>query len=190
MTLLELMVVVTLVGIVAMAAAPSVADALAERRTMETGLDVVRVARTARGEAIGYGRAHLFRYNDAAQEFTVFRGVTNRCNSNDWDAIAGAGCEPTSACRARLRVDDADTLGNDVSVRWQARPGTSVDLCFEPNGKVLWRSGLPRFSDRNIGGPEGALLGGVVFEVRRNEGTNGVTRRIAIPLGGDARVLR
>ncbi len=188
-TLIELMVVVALVGIVAGLAAPSIADSLAERKTNETALDIVSIARRGRSEAVGYGRAHMFSWDDGAQEFTLHRGTNNRCNAVNWAAISGGGCV-TATCRAQLRMADSSSSGNVVTARWQARAGSDVDLCFEPSGRVLWRSGLPRFSDRNLAGPEGNLQGGVVFEVLRDGGTEGVIRRVVIPLGGDARLLR
>ena len=64
---------------------------------------------------------------------------------------------------------------------------TRIDICYEPTGRVVHRQGaVLLFSDRNT------VNGGYRFRFDRYEGgvLTGVSRRVVIPLGGDARVVR
>ena len=89
-TLLELMVVVGIIALVAALAAPSMGTARADGHTNEVANDIVRLMRRARAAAAGYGRAHLLIFNPADDggdgSFEVYRGINNRCLSNDWPA--------------------------------------------------------------------------------------------------------
>ncbi|MEZ4249104.1 MAG: prepilin-type N-terminal cleavage/methylation domain-containing protein [Polyangiales bacterium] len=184
LTLLELMIVVAVIAIVAALAAPSVGAAAGERRSNETALDIVRLARRGRSEAVGYGRAHLLQFTAGANgQFALFRGDSNRCNNANWAGVVGAGCTAANtACRDLVSGDVRSTPGQQIVI--SSEDGAAVDICFEPTGRVLWRrAGL--FSDRQ-GGP--MTGGGVRFNIVRNGG-DGVTRRILVPLGADARVL-
>ncbi len=187
LTLLELMVVVSIIAVVAALAAPSVGAAFGERRSSETALDIVRIARRARSEAVGYGRAYLLRFTSNENgRFELFRGDSNRCNNADWGALTGIGCTAANpACRDVVAAAERSTAGQRIEVL--AERGTAaIDLCFEPTGRVLWRGGGALFSDRAAGV---MLGGGVRFEIVRAGGA-GVTRRVVFPLGGDARLLQ
>lgn len=192
LTLLELMIVVTIIAVVAAAAAPSVGAAFGERRSNETALDIVRLARRGRSEAVGYGRAYLLRFTTASNgAFDLYRGNNNRCNSVQWDGAGGvaigadAGCDGNLNCRDFVAANQRSTAGQQIVITPEAG---DVDLCFEPTGRVLWRpAGGGLFTDRGTVGTA-AANGGFQFSIVRNGG-DGVTRRVVIPLGGDARVL-
>ena len=192
-TLLELMTVVTLIAVVAAAAAPSIGDALAERKMTQTSLDVVRIARRGRSEAAGYGRAHMLRYlsgDTGTGVFELYRGINNHCNTNDWNAVTGGGvCNREGGFCRDFIVVSQETDTDTIAVVPDNIVGEPLDICFEPSGRVLWRTGTNRFSDRNQGGAANPL-GGFVFRVERDGGATGVIRRVVIPLGGDARVLQ
>src|SRR5688500_17355425 len=89
-TLMEMMVVVIIIGIIAALAAPTVGTAMADRRTNNAALDVVRLFREARADSIQYGRATVVDYNNlgtpggVGARMRVFRGITSTCNSNNF----------------------------------------------------------------------------------------------------------
>jgi prepilin-type N-terminal cleavage/methylation domain-containing protein len=190
-TIIELMVVLVVIAVVAGLAAPAISKAMHERRTAEAALDLVRLARHARSSAAGFGRAHMLRFlpNDPGRVL-VLRGRNNRCNGNvwapnDWNANAAAPCEQNDFC-----IDELDmyrrfhTSSNDVAL---TSAMGAVDVCYEPTGVVRWRlGGAGMFLEAN------SIGGGIRFDVvpRVGGNENGVVRRVVIPLGGDARVVR
>jgi prepilin-type N-terminal cleavage/methylation domain-containing protein len=188
LTLLELMIVVTIIAIVAAAAAPTIGASFGERRSNETALDIVRLARRGRSEAVGYGRAYLFRFVAGGNgAFELYRGDSNRCNNANWPAVTGGGCTVGNlACRDFVVANHRSTAGQQIVI--SSEDGAAIDFCFEPTGRVLWqRGGGGLFSDRSVG--DAAMGGGGMrFRIVRNGG-EGVTRRVIVPLGGDARVL-
>ncbi len=195
-TLLELMIVVIIIGLAAMLAAPTIGTAMAERRTSEATLDLVRLLRAARSSAAGYGRAHLARYAAGAAgglgTIEMYRGINNGCNANNWAAITAGGCNGNAACRQWLNMTDY-TRGTHTVVMASVGGFDDLDICFEPTGITRWRVNVAdRFLDLNIA-PNGTnLRGGFVFSFQRQVGgaNAGVLRRVLLPLGGDARVLR
>lgn len=187
LTLLELMIVVTIIAVVAAVAAPSVGAAFGERRSNETALDIVRLARRGRSEAVGYGRAYMFRFVPGGNgAFELYRGDSNRCNNANWAAVTGAGCTAANAaCRDFVVANHRSTTNQQIVI--SSEDGGAIDFCFEPTGRVLWQRGTGLFSDRSVG--DAAMAGGGMrFQIVRNGG-DGVTRRVIVPLGGDARML-
>ena len=187
LTLLELMIVVTIIAVVAAAAAPTIGASFGERRSHENALDIVRLARRGRSEAVGYGRAYLLRFVSGGNgAFELYRGDSNRCNNADWPTVTGAGCTAGNlACRDFVVANHRSTAGQQIVI--SSEDGAAIDFCFEPTGRVLWQRGGGLFSDRSVG--DAAMGGGGMrFQIVRNGG-DGVTRRVIVPLGGDARVL-
>ncbi len=197
-TLMELMVVVLIIGIVAAVTLPAMAAGSSERRVSEAALDVVRLARRARSEALAHGRAHLVRYTvftggDPLGQVQLWRGDSDRCNQVDWAAIRGRGaCETNPSC-----LDEVDMAVRYSVSGWKVEmraPGLGawVDACYQPNGAMLWRNTAGRFSERNV--VDGRVLGGGIrfqFEAERSDGTrSGVPRYVVLPLGGEARIVR
>ena len=139
MTLLELMTVVTLIAVVAAAAAPSIGDALAERKMTQTSLDVVRIARRGRSEAAGYGRAHMLRYlsgDTGTGVFELYRGINNHCNTNDWNAVTGGGvCNREGGFCRDFIVVSQETDTDTIAVVPDNIVGEPLDICFEPSGR-------------------------------------------------------
>ncbi len=197
-TLIELMVVVTIIGILAMIAMPAFASGAAERRVSEAALDVVRLARRARSEAVAHGRAYLLRYTaltrvGALGQVELWRGDNDRCNQVDWDAIRSRGaCEANPSCVDEVDLSHPRYNRSGSQVRMRA-PGLGawVDACYQPNGAMLWRNRRGRMTSRNIDG--GRALGGAIrfrFEGVQSGAVEGVQRFVVLPLGGEARVAR
>lgn len=196
-TLTELMVVIAIVAIAAAVAVPSIQAGVQERRTSQAALDFVRLARRARLQAMGSGRAWLLRYDLEGSPFELgrlrlFRGLTSRCNANDWATItAGPECgEVGSSCVEQVELGSPQYRTSSSSVILRAAIEGDVDVCYQPSGIVLLRNGpsvaTALFSAvNNVGG-------GVLFELQRREGSTevGVRRQVLVSLSGDARVLR
>jgi type II secretory pathway pseudopilin PulG len=192
-----MLIVVAIIAITSALAAPAIHQSIMERKGSEASLDLVRLGRRARSSAIAYGRAHLVRFDPGGTgepgRFRVYRGVSSGCNSisNDWATIIDSGpeCgEADSFCVDWLDLEDTEwTLG---SSRIRARENGAlalVDICYEPRGTVLHRTAaLARFSNINN------VNGGYVFSFDRLDGggsVTGVSRRVVMSLGGDARPL-
>jgi len=182
-TLLELMVVVVIVGVVAALAAPQIGSALANRRTNELALEVVRIVRAGRSASVGQGRAYLMQVDPVAEEITLYRGSTNRCTPRaSWATITAPGCEGNPRCAAYVAAPVVGTSTYD----YQVDGGNQrIDVCFEPSGITRWSSGGSNFADTHPNG-------GVQLNVRRVAGgaTAGVVKVVAIPFGADARIIR
>jgi len=195
---MELMIVVVLIATVAALAAPSIQRAQADRRTHETALDLVRLFRHARGDAAGYGRAHLIRIlpdaNDGEGSVELVRGSNNGCNTATFEDDEDVGCAEASC------VDNWPEPHNRASVN---EHGYTIDLttgagahelCFQPNGVLMSRvyeDAPGAFVADNGAGVFGA--GAIVYSLQRtgDGGAEGVARRVIVPVGGgDARIMR
>lgn len=193
-TLFEALAVITLIGVVSALAAPAIHSATVERRVGQASLDLVRIARQARAGALGYGRAHLVHYTVGDQgRAAVFRGLTDRCNGTDWSAIVDEAACANAFCVDELRLDSTrySSIGNSTVNMTELNDRSPIQICYEPSGVVMHRVGTAvaagaRFSDANTEG------GGFVFLFQRlDDGVaEGVPRRVLIPLGSDARIVR
>lgn len=189
-TLLEMLIVVSIIGISAALAAPAIQGAMMERRNNEAALELVRMVRRARSSAMASGRSHVLRFDSPgpAGRYRVFEGLSSGCNSgaNDWGARIGSDCAAGSAC-----VDQMDLSHNrwdlgSGEIRSSMDLGDLVDICFESRGTMLWRtSGAGRFSSVTVG--DGGLV--ATFTRYQSGAATGVERHTVIPFGGDARLL-
>lgn len=189
---MEMLIVVAIIGVSLAAAAPTIQAALANRRSQEAALDVVRLARRARSEAIAFGRAHLLRYDEdlggGNGALLVYRGITSGCNTNDWATItSGPACgENDSMCIDG--IDMTDYAGGTTTTALTVSGMTEVDICYTSSGVMMWRSETTaRFSENNIPSRNGFQF---TFVRRENGEDVGVSREIIFPFGGTARVKR
>jgi type II secretory pathway pseudopilin PulG len=196
-TLFELMIIVAIIAITASLAMPAMHSAMAERKNSEAAYDLVRLMRHARAEALAYGRAHLVRFSPVKNgSFTVYRGISSNCNSNNWAPLIAAGIcgDPASMCIDRISMIEGPDDGNGTyelgSTRVRASESTgllALDLCYQPTGLLYHRrTPVGRFTDQN------SVNGGYVFNFQRvDDGrATGVMRRVVVPMSGDPRVLR
>jgi prepilin-type N-terminal cleavage/methylation domain-containing protein len=183
-TLVELMIVVSIIGIFAGLAAPSINRQLVERRTNEIQLAVVRHFREARSAAIGYGHAYKVAFSATASsgrgQLTFERGSTNRCANATFTSVPNGAYSP-------LRDERS---GAAVKLTLTEPAIDAVELCFQPTGVMYWRpNGSVRFSDRMTAGTI-TLRGGLMFRVAERDNDAAVARRIVLPFGGSARVFQ
>lgn len=203
-TLFELMVVVLIVGILAAMAVPSVSHAMRERRKTRAAHDVVRTFQAARRSAIASGAAHLLRIDETGNggrgSLEVFRGDTNRCNTADWTTITATPCATNLRCLAEAawRPLDFEPRGSNYTIDLDLTNnalGTKVDVCYEGTGVMTWRNGQTGFFSDNpqLPGASGATVNGAFnFNIRTlvGSGDPGVTRRVFVPFGGEARFVQ
>jgi prepilin-type N-terminal cleavage/methylation domain-containing protein len=198
-TLSELMAVVVIVLVGMTLAAPAISTALAEKRSGQVTLDLVRLGRRARADAIAYGRAHLLRYGATGADgdfgrVRLIRGFTGGCNTNDWAAILTAATDCVAAASPCIDELDASAtryrLGGNDTLLSPPADFTTLDICYEPNGRMMYSAdgSITRFTANNTA----AIGGGFVFRAvrQRNSVNVGPARRVLFPLGGTARVLR
>ncbi|MFW6087603.1 MAG: pilus assembly FimT family protein [Myxococcota bacterium] len=197
-TLIELSIVVIIIAVIAGLAGPALMQAMAERRANQATLDVVRLVRNARSSAAAYGRAHLVRYDSSGLgRVDVYRGQNNRCNDpmpgnpflNNWGARTATDCTNTPNCIDFVDLNESPYRTSSSQIQL-TRDGGDIQICYEPTGVMMWRTsnGVP-FSDVN----DPSISGGVRFALEPQDGDGartGVVRRVVLPLGGDARVLR
>ena len=196
-TLLEMMIVVVIIAVSAALAGPAMVTAFAEHRVSEAAIDLVRLGRRARSEAIAYNRAHVLRYTDTSApgsdgRVLLYRGVSGGCNSNwnNWVTLTGSpACGLAgSMCLDQTNMGDSRWhVGSNVT-QMRAPGYAPLDICYQPNGATMMRYGA------GISGPffEGnATGGGIVFTFQRiHNGTpDGPARRVVFPIGATPRVL-
>lgn len=201
-SLLELMVVVAIIGIAAALAAPAVSTAMAERRAAEGAIDVVRLARRARAETMAFGRAHLLRFNNSGAAGTqgslrMFRGRTPSCRTSNWNAPVGGlpaiitgFCPASSMCVDLVDMSDTRYNTGTHSVELRAPGLSNHDICYEPNGAMMFRYAGGAWLDSNAATADN--MGGIRLSVARKLGgvVEGNTRWIVFPWGGTPRILR
>jgi prepilin-type N-terminal cleavage/methylation domain-containing protein len=165
-TLIELAVVVTIIGILAMLAFPEMGDAQRERHTYDDAGQILELVRTARTRAMGRGAATMVTFD------TVTAGQT-RGNYRMYEAVSpnpGGAADPTARLPSASCTFPANawTLGNAtntfidgvtlngnyetaanitsrvVTFNNTGTPSVSTDivaLCFTPLGHTYYWSG-------------------------------------------------
>ncbi len=144
-TLIELMIVVTIIGISAAMIAPGIARSMAINRVNRCQYDAARMFRGVRASAIGTGRAYLVRRTGAAGDmrFDVYLGDSSSCARSRWDLIVVPGNFPVD----HLYEADYATGGHSAQIRYapSATGGrataTPTDVCFDPHGERYQRAG-------------------------------------------------
>ncbi len=180
------MVCLAIAAVLAGTAAPAVARALRDRRTSEATHEVVRAFWVARSSAAGYGVAHVARFDETGDDgrgsLEVIRGASNGCNH----AGFGDASLPVVTTYAGSAFDDE---GYRLVLR-TTQP--YVEVCFEPTGTVSWRASAGARFSASSPMIDGRAQGGFRFRLERiaDGALEGVSRRIVVPMGGDARVAR
>ena len=200
LTLVELMVVLTVIGVLVSAALPSMSQGFADRKVAMVARDVVALFRRARYMSMAYGRAHRIVYaNDSGTgltnepwAFETIRGVAGACSLNDFNAnttaLSALSCGANDRCTDYLYANtyDSDPGDNDM-VRVDGWDDST--FCYEAgsNNQVFIDTAL--FSNWQTGVAR-AGFGFVVYRERDGD-PFGVARKVLIPMGtGTPRVLQ
>lgn len=170
------MVIVSIIMIMAALAAPGMMRAMAINRAQRATMDVARVGRAGRSDAIAFGRAYMLVHSPGAAgrgRVQLWRGLTDTCRTTDWAAVISTpNCADSPDCVDEVDMDTYSTASSWVTL---TTPGPTR-LCFEPDAE-LWvpdggafmqpvqsiRLGLQRFDGATGGTP--LEQRGVVFPI-------------------------
>ena len=135
-TLIELVVTVTLVGILAAISAPAIGGALRRADAREVARTMANAFRKARNQAMSAGQVVLANVDPSTDDgtITLYRTdpVARSCESVDTDN----GVEVESFTVAEVSGDMEMT-----GIASQAGGGTQQWLCFSPSGRILDTTG-------------------------------------------------
>ena len=161
-TLVELMVVITIISVVAVLAIPSLSQGGFDRRVFTDAATIGEIVREARTRAVGRGAAELLAMTATpgsnSAQFNIYESVTSNptgasganvpvstCNSPTvWP---GAGGTATANFIDGYQFAGGNTLEGEGNIVAQIvdpngniiNPGTTVYLCFTPNGRVQYQ---------------------------------------------------
>ena len=174
-TIIELMVVVTIIAIFAALAVPAMLRAGDDRKAFEMAHRTAQLLQSARARALSTGSAHLvtmtssgFASNANAGQFLVYQGffnlaaspngtATSSCtNSTQWTALPTGGVPPYPAGPSNVLVDGLNYMYSlDSPLRSQIAfnggpAGNSAALCFTPGGRVYYAATVAGLSAAGI----------------------------------------
>ena len=201
LTLVELMVVLTVMGVLVSAALPSMSQGFADRKVAMVARDVVALFRRARYMSMAYGRAHRVEYeNDSGTgladdpwAFETIRGVAGACSLNDFTAntmnLTDLRCDLNDRCADFLYANTYDSdPGDNDAVRVDGFSNST--FCYEAGSNNQVYIGTELRSNWQTGAVGRAGFGFIVYRERDNE-IIGVVRKVLIPMGtGTPRVLQ
>jgi len=194
-TMVELLTVITIVGILAVAAAPSFVRLLRDRRVTDAAQQLADLYRGARSRAMGRGSAILIRWNQNASTPT---NANPAGRATMREAIMGAGqgaLLPSTSCFATdwtatsvtsryvMSFDDRRPRFDPAAAAFQDAQGTAVnyaEICFTPRGRTFIR-----YAPNGVFTP---LIGVPRIEVRNTK--SNMRRYVIVPPNGVARVIK
>jgi prepilin-type N-terminal cleavage/methylation domain-containing protein len=205
-TLLELMIVITVMGTMAALLAPGIGEFMADARASSASEDLVRLSRHLAARTRETGLAHLLIFGRTSNDsgglgrVRVYEGMNNHCRSTPWpQALAEveddghAPIEIVDMAKYNFRkssspatIDDANrqviALGVSNSL---GAPDTAV-ICFEPSGATYEGSSATATS---TGFAFTRQAKAIRFTVTRkvNGEDRGLSRDVLFPPGGIAR---
>ncbi|MEY4583071.1 MAG: hypothetical protein RL701_7774 [Pseudomonadota bacterium] len=159
-TLLEMMVVVTVMGTMAALLAPGISESLADARASSAAEDLVRLSRNMRARAQATGLSHLLTFTSdpgtagGLGSVTVYEGMNNHCRQTPWlETINGTvanGHAPVDALNLSAgnynpptrsgtpTVDDSNRQVIRMLATQNGNALASIAICYEPSG-VTWQ---------------------------------------------------
>ena len=206
-TLLELMIVVTVMGTMAAMMAPGIGEFLADARASGASEDLIRLSRHVRARVQQTGLAHLLVYSAAVDvsgglgRVLVYEGMNNHCRQTPWAQAINGTVANGFATVDRLDLGDSsynaplsgttakkDDLGRQVITLTVAGSRGAPDaavICFEPSGATF--EGVGDASEASFAFT--AQNAAIVFTVRRSVSgeQRGPNRDVIFPAGGAAR---
>jgi prepilin-type N-terminal cleavage/methylation domain-containing protein len=206
-TLLELMIVVSIMGGMAALLAPGLSESLSDARASAAAEDLIRLSRHIRARAQESGLAHLFVFSSTSADsrglgsVIVYEGMNNHCRQTPWNqAINGTatdGHAPVDSLDLRRSTynpvasgvnassDDANRQIVTLAVADSVGAPNQAILCFEPGGATYEGVG----SSSNAGFAFTTQTKTITFTVARrvNSEARGTPRVVLFPPGGSAR---
>ncbi len=189
-SLLELCVVVTIIGILAMMAFPEMGDAVLERHTYDDAGQILGLVHTARTRAMGRGAATMVTFDTATAglargNFQIYEAVSpNPGGASDTTArLPNSSCllpqfgwtngTPTNTFIDGVNLNggyetNANILARVVTFNNTGTPsvaGGIVALCFTPLGRTYFWTGSPGSPPQFTSGAP--FLGTIAVDVAR-----------------------
>lgn len=193
-SLLELMVVVTIIAVLSALVLPSMTQAMRERHAQEAAIDVVDLLREIRGRAMYRGRAQTVavRQVGTTVRMEAYEGTESSCRLSRFRVAAGTGfveAEQVALLDLASAQYSRDSLASVISIPTGTR---YLQLCFTPMGNTFFATeeiSIPstQWSNDNSAVGSGGAFQIDVFQARDGVVT-GARRRVLIPLGGIPRL--
>lgn len=192
-SLLELMVVVTIIAILSAMVLPGFSQAGRERRIQQAAVSVLDLIREVRSRAMYRGRAQVLviQASGSALRFDGWEGTESSCRLSRFGSTAGV-LDPTLRV-AQLDLSTAEYARDNLNATISLPAGASyLEICFTPTGNAYFTQmpvSLPSeewSNDSMLTGSGGAYQIDV-FQVL-NSAENGVRRHVIIPLSGNPRL--
>lgn len=176
----ETLVVLTLFGILAVAASPTFVRQLRDRRVNRAAMHLVDIYRAASTRAMGRGQPIMVSWTQVGSKgklqmmepIVTANGPRTNCQTTNW---GGTGVQEYTRIDLTLPVYELaqETFADDL-----AAAQTFAQICFTPMGRAWIRS--------NAGSAFRPMTGVASFTVTNSE-TN-LPRRVFIPPNGAARI--
>jgi prepilin-type N-terminal cleavage/methylation domain-containing protein len=206
-TLLELMIVITVMGTMAALMAPGIGEFLADTRASSVSEELVRLSRHVRARAQQTGLAHLIVFGGTGNDsgglgrINVWEGMNNHCRQTPWQqALTGTeanGFAPVDgvdlghsaynpvSSGSSPRAGDSNRQVIVLSVRGTPGAPDSGILCYEPSGLSM----LGVSATNDAGFAFTLQTTPVTFTVTRTVSgeLRGAVREVVFPAGGSAR---
>ncbi len=193
-TLVELMVVVTIIAVVSALVLPGAVQQMRERKAQQAATSVLDIVRETRSRAMYRGMAHTLVIQTAgtALRLESWEGTSSSCRLSQF----GGGLFNAADRVYALDLSSATFARDNVAAQISIPSGASyIQLCFTPLGVAYFSTTaiadgtLPSSLWTNSSTAIGSGGGFVVDVYQRNGALDaGVRRRVVIPLSGMPRM--
>ncbi|MFO0625468.1 MAG: prepilin-type N-terminal cleavage/methylation domain-containing protein [Polyangiales bacterium] len=139
-SLLELMVVVTIIAVLSALVLPSMSQAMRERHAQEAAIDVTDMLREVRGRAMYRGRAQtvVIRQVGTAVRLEAYEGTESSCRLSRFRLTAGTGfveAEQIAVLDLGAAQYARDSLASTIAIPTGT---TFLQLCHTPMGNTFF----------------------------------------------------
>ena len=208
-TTIELMIALVIIGVIAATIAPGLTEVLADNRQSSAAMDIVRLARKTRAQAITTGLAHLLRYRGETNRASAYGlgtmavhvGMNSKCLQTPWaqslnpPANSNQGpteifhmvdYNPTNGVTAPRATDQGrhviELIARIGGATQDVAPEqTATFICYQPNGEIYTGAAADALAVQ----VQPLLI--VVHRSVNAEG-RGQDRHVLFPVGGNARL--
>lgn len=190
-SLVELMVVVTIIAVISALALPGMVRTVRERRTQQAAASVLDIVRETRSRAMYRGMAHSLVIQPSgasALRLDAYEGTSSSCRLSRF----GGGLFDPAQRVYSLDLSDASFTGDGIVSELTVPTGTSyLQICFTPLG-VAYFSTTPigdGSAPSAVWSNDSTSVGaGGVFQVDVYQAATLLRRRVVIPLSGVPRM--